>query len=179
MKRFGILIDENEQLAPHSEKFDDSIFCGGCSEDIYPCKTTTEVETASGKIALRLAIVVSNMKEMSGDLTNDGKTHVVALEWLPDIESMDKERVEWERGIAHLSGDEELDYYDLYTNGHSVTAVSETCNEDELERTINEAARASDVFTLCVGSTLDKPWNLAGNTGWQSVERWLTCSNHF
>lgn len=179
MKRFGILIDENEQLAPFTEKFDGSIFCGGCSEDIYPCKTTTEVETKSGKIALRLAIVVSNVEEMSGELTSDGKTHVVALEWLPDIDSMSKERVEWERDIAHLSGDEELDYYDLYTNGHSVNAVSESCNEDELERAKNEAARASDTFTLCVGSTLDKPWNRAGNTGWQSVERWLTCSNHF
>lgn len=179
MKRFGILIDENEQLAPFTEKFDDSIFCGGCSEDIYPCKTTTEVETKSGKIALRLAIVVSNVEEMSGDLTDDGKTHVVALEWLPDLDSMSDKRRQWERELAHLGDGETLDYYDLYTNGHSVNAVSESCNEDELDRAKDEAAKASDAFTLCVGSTLDKPWNCAGNTGWQSAERWLTCADHF
>jgi hypothetical protein len=168
---FGIDIDETKEFPRLLESFYEDT--EATSETMYASKDTVEVETKRGKITLRLGIIVGNVVEMSGETFSNGDTHFVELMFLPDIDSMSPERKAWEKKICDVGEDETLDYYDLYTTGHSVQVGCETCMEDGTTRLAQIAASTADTQQSIAGFILDRPVNYAGNTGWQAVEHWL------
>lgn len=172
MKRlYGIDIDETREFPRLLETFDEGT--DATSETLYLSKDTVDVETKLGKITLRMGIVVGNVVEMSGEAFSNGDTHFVELMLLPDLDSMPDEKKACYHDSCHLGEDETLDYYDLYTAGHSVQVGCETCMEDGTANLAQIAASTVDTQKSIVGIILDRPVNYAGNTGWQAVQSWV------
>ena len=168
MRAFGIEINQN--LTETDLHFDE--VSGGSSEKFYVGKETISAYLDNDqKVALRPVICAFDFKDATGEMIDGDKTHVVTLELCPNLEDLtDKQKADYARSACVDVKD--VEYYDVYTYGHSVKCLEQACKESEVESLVQFASNCVELINMMVGFYLDKPVNLAGETGWNNVERW-------
>lgn len=171
-EHFGVKLPESFDFSKSMAGFD--LDLAGGDEEIWVADKAFEVETDKGTINLRVGLVSSNFKEMTGETLENGHDFVVSVILLPDIDTMTEERVEDYRKGCSLGIGEILTYYDLYLYGSSVTAHEESCMGTESDDLLKYASGLRDCVEGMVGFILDRPVTRAGTTGWDCAERWLT-----
>ena len=171
---FNFGVSRTHQYTEFENDFD--LDTDATSETLYVAKNPFTVEADGKPVSLRMAVVVMNMQEMSGETDDDGNTHCVCIAVLPDLDSMADEKKASYHDSCHLGDDEVLDYYDLYTCGAEVTPKrrTEACSAEDADDLAKFAAAVAKMLeNKFVESDLDNPVNLAGKTGWDCVREWF------
>lgn len=147
----------------------EKVFDSG-DEYVFELKDNIDHEEEGFDFNYTYAIRVIDVYEITGDVEYKGLTSI-EVELVVTPESICDSLLDSILSTMGLVDAEELDVYDIITyGGASVLMAKELVPNELATDKVLEAMNAIEAIDTMKGFYLDRPWNMIGTTGWDTIE---------